>query len=100
MRHDKLVRDKVPERIRAKGETCTTHVADDDEYRAKLKEKFSEELAEYLEKESLEEMADVFEVITAILALQGWKIEDVIKAQQQKRGTHGSFEGRIILEES
>lgn len=100
MRHDKLVRDGIPDIIRKNGGTPVTHVATDAEYAAKLKEKFSEELSEYLQDESLAEMADVFEVITAILELKGWTIEGVVAEQQKKRAERGTFEGRVILEEA
>lgn len=100
MRYDKLVRDKIPDIIREKGGTPVTHVATEAEFALKLKEKFNEELWEYLQDESLQEMADVFEVITAILELKGWTIEDVVAEQQKKRDERGAFKERIILEEA
>ncbi len=98
--YHKLVRDKVPDRIAAKGESYTMHIADDAEYREKLKEKLREEVEEWAHEESLEEMADVFEVITAILEFKGWTIEQVVEKQKEKRKTHGAFTKKIILEES
>lgn len=57
--YNKLVRDKIPDRIIAKGEECLFRTATEDEYRAKLQEKFLEEWSEYKESESPEELADM-----------------------------------------
>jgi len=98
--YNKLVRDKVIEQIEAKGETARYHIASDTEYQEKLLLKLQEEVGEFVEAQNQEEMADVFEVITALLESSGWSLEDIVAVQQEKREKRGSFSKRIILEES
>ena len=99
-RHDKLVRDLIPDIIRASGRHASTHTADDVEYGTRLREKLAEEVEEYLADESIEEMADLFEVIDAILERQGWSRETVAAEQRRKREARGGFSQRIVLEET
>lgn len=57
--YNKLVRDKIPEIIKADGKECKTHILSNDEYIAVLEAKLNEEVAEYQADKNLEEMADL-----------------------------------------
>ena len=100
MQYNKLVRDKIPELITSKGEVCLYHIANDQEYWQKLKEKLREEIEEFLEAESVEELADVFEVINAIQIVKKFDAGELISVMKQKALNRGGFIKRIILEES
>jgi predicted house-cleaning noncanonical NTP pyrophosphatase (MazG superfamily) len=60
----KLVRDRIPEIIRADGHKAVTHVLDEESYRAALLEKLIEEAHEARQAPATQlaaELADVFE---------------------------------------
>jgi len=100
MKYNKLVRDKIPEIIRKRGEKCKTHIANDKEYWGKLKEKFLEEIKEFSENETIEEMADILEVIDAVCIFKKFNKKKLELVKKQKAKERGRFEKKIILEES
>ena len=100
MIYNKLIRDKIPEIIAAKGQTSKTHIANDEEYWSKLKEKLTEEVAEFAKDESIDELADVMEVIAAIQSHKKFTSEAVEAIRMKKHEERGGFDKRIILEES
>ena len=101
MKYDKLVRDKIPQIIKDKGSIPIIHVADDSEYWEKLKAKLQEEVNEVLEDLNInEELADVLEVMYAILAFKGTNFEELERIMLKKREERGGFKNKIILEET
>lgn len=100
MKYNKLVRDKIPEYIKSKGDTPIIHIADDEEYWEKLKEKLQEEIEEFDVKETIEEMADIQEVIDAMCSYKKFDKKELLSAKEKKAKERGSFTKKIILEES
>ena len=99
IKYDKLVRDHIPEIIEADGKKCICSSLSDDAYLAMLDEKLNEELAEYQESKSMEELADLLEVIRAVAAARGSSIEEVEAIRREKAAKRGGFEKKILLTE-
>lgn len=96
--HGKLVRDRIPEIIEASGKTCVTRILDEAEYLAALDRKLGEELQEYLQDGSMEELADLLEVMMAAAAARGSSIGEVEAIRCDKAAKRGGFDKRIWLE--
>ena len=97
--HNKLVRDRIPEIIEASGRTCITEVLPEDAYIQALDAKLSEELAEYQQSKSLEELADLLEVMGAVVKARGYTWDELTRVRKEKRAQRGAFEQRIFLKE-
>ena len=97
IKYHKLVRDRIPEIIEKSGKTCVTSELSASEYVKMLDEKLNEELAEYQESKSPEELADLLEVIRAVAAARSSSIEEVEKIRDEKAAKRGGFEKRILL---
>ncbi len=95
---NKLVRDNIPKIIKNKGETPIIRVAKDKEYEEALINKLYEEVREFLENPSMEEVADVLEVMHAICTLKGVDLKTLEETRQKKKEECGGFSSRIILE--
>lgn len=96
--HNKLVRDRIPEIIDANGQKCACRPLSEQEYLAALDQKLNEELAEYQQDKSMEELADLLEVIRAVIAARGSTYEQVESIRLTKKEKRGGFEKRIWLE--
>ena len=94
--HNKLVRDRIPEIIEASGRKCEWEVLSDEEYLVRLDEKLQEELAEYQEDKSLEELADLLEVLMAVAEARG-SMAQVEAIRLEKKARRGGFEKKILL---
>lgn len=91
----KLVRDRIPEIIRNDGKTPIIEILSNDEYLNELDMKLNEEVAEYQADKSIEEMADVLEVLFAICEARGHSVEDLLQVREMKREKRGGFMDRI-----
>ena len=96
--YNKLVRDNIPSIMSSQGKNYRTHVASEEEYKIKLKEKLLEEVNEFFENPCLEELADIFEVFTALVEALGYSQDELADCMATKADTNGEFENRIILE--
>lgn len=94
---EKLVRDNIPAIIRKNGEVPQTRILNEREYLAALDEKLKEEIAEYLDANDLDELADVLEVVRAILVARGSSYDEIEKIRLQKFTRRGGFSDRISL---
>ena len=94
----KLIRDRIPEIVQAKGEVIHTRVANNEEYTTALRQKLIEEAKEFAEKGDPEELADLFEVIDAILANESFSREEIQERQMIKAAQRGGFTQKILLE--
>lgn len=97
--YNKLVRDRIPEIIAASGRNCTYEILSDIDYIQSLDKKLNEELAEYQADKSLEELADLLEVMEAVVVARGYKWEELNRIRLEKRAKRGGFEQRIWLKE-
>lgn len=95
--YNKLIRDKIPEIIEADGGSCKTRVLKEDEYLTELDKKLSEELSEYLESGSIEELADLYEVIRSVAVARGYSTEELEKVRAEKAAQRGGFEKKLLL---
>ena len=96
-RYDKLVRDRIPQIIREDGRSCRTQTRGQEEYLSRLEDKLREELDEYLQSGSMEELADLCEVIRAVAAARGSSMEEVEAIRARKARERGGFAERILL---
>lgn len=96
--YNKLVRDKIPEEINnVKGRKANYRVLNDNEYLQELHKKLFEEAHEFIEEHSVEELADLIEVIEAIMKEKNILHKDVEIARERKNKKKGSFKDKVYL---
>ena len=96
--YHKLVRDNIPAIIRGTGKTCLTRILSEEEYLRALNAKLEEELAEYLATGDIEELADLEEVLRAVLETKGISYEEFETLRAKKKEERGGFCDRVLLE--
>lgn len=96
--YNKLVRDKIPEIIAADGKIAKTRILNKQEYLEALIKKLNEEYEEFKEDQSVEELADLLEVILSLADALNIKHSELAKTLSNKALEKGSFKRRIFLE--
>jgi predicted house-cleaning noncanonical NTP pyrophosphatase (MazG superfamily) len=95
--YNKLVRDNIPNMMIKKGLVPKTKILTDHEYIKELNRKLSEEVNEYLEDKTIEELVDIEEVIRNILDYKNTSLEEFEELRKEKVQTKGSFKKRVFL---
>lgn len=99
--YNKLVRDLIPDVITKTGKEFSTRILPEDEYIVELKKKLSEELQEYnnakTDKEAVEELADILELLHAAVKIHGSSVEELEEVRKSKAKKCGGFEQRVFL---
>ncbi len=95
---NKLIRDRIPEIIKANRQTPIIYIANDNLYYSKLLEELVEETREYLQSHNPEELIDILEVIYAIAKTKNLTKEDLERLRLEKIIERGSFDNKMILE--
>ena len=101
-RSGKLVRDRIPDIIREAGGDPTTTLLGDEDYTEALRLKLLEEVEELLAapaEKRIEEVADVVEVLEAMVQDYGLDWDEVEAEGLRKRHERGGFEGRVWLDQ-
>ena len=96
--YNKLVRDLIPEIIEKDGKKAIFKKLHVSKLNKALVEKLSEEGQEFLEAVNLEELADILEIVYALIEHNDFKLEDVEKIRKLKQEQRGSFSEGIFLE--
>ena len=100
MIYNKLVRDKIPEIIQKNGGKATFHQLSQEEYIRFLEQKLDEEVGEYHHDRTVEELADILEVVYALAAVHGCSKEELLAVYEKKHEERGGFEKRLLLIDS
>lgn len=96
-RREKLVRDRIPEIIRATGGEPSVKVAHDEQYWALLHAKLYEEAAEFAADPVPEELADLLEVVRAMALMIDCSPEKLESVRAAKAEARGGFARRFVL---
>lgn len=94
----KLIRDKIPDIIRANGGTPNIlENINNEAYKQALHNKLNEEADEFKRTPSIEEMADILEVCMYLCSVYDISWNDVQKYRVTKFCKYGGFDKKIML---
>lgn len=98
--HDKLIRDLIPEVMDAAGVRYRVETMDDAAYQQALRAKVVEEAREIAAappEDLVREIADLYEVLDALVRAEGLEATEVRVVQERRRDERGGFGARLRL---
>ena len=98
-KYNKLVRDNIPSIIYEQGKCVHFRSLSKSEFSEYLENKLDEEVAEFHKTPSLEELADIIEVVYALAETHGYSVFDLGRMRRRKLFEKGGYVKRICLME-
>ena len=102
--YNKLIRDKIVDIIEKDGKKAIVSTLNDEQYKIELLKKLLEEANEVANSsnsnETLEELADVLEVIRYLAKINGKELNDIIAIADKKKEKRGGFDDKVFLEKT
>lgn len=95
--YNKLVRDFIPDIIKAQGNIPDIKILSSEDFSKALDKKLFEETQEYLSSGDVEELADIFQVIIAIINERGLTFDQFESIRKEKAREKGEFNNHIFL---
>lgn len=96
-RYNKLVRDKIPDIIRAQNQEPVISILDRTDYAKALHKKLLEEFLEYQHDNTIEELADILQAVYSLARTHGTTADELEAIRKKKEDEQGGFEKRIFL---
>ena len=94
---EKLVRDLIPDIIRSNGEDPSIRIAKPEEMEFLLQKKLQEEVSELIASGAIEEIADILEVIYALLDVKRISQSELESLRLDKKRSRGGFSKGYVL---
>lgn len=95
---DRLVRDKLLEKMLSNGDKISYHVADDEEYKMKLKDHVLSSAKEFHTTGNVERIVDILDSIEHLLESHGLSMNDIERIKQDNHKKKGTFRKKLVLD--
>ena len=101
--YNKLIRDRIPEIMEARGVKFKTSILSQDDYKNELLNKLVEESREVQaaktdRSELIKELGDVLEVIDYLIIAFGLDSEEIRTVKAERKESRGGFAEKLFLE--
>lgn len=100
MKYNKLVRDDIPGILIKNGVSASYRILGEAEFKEYLEKKLDEEVAEFHESKTLDELVDIVEVVYALTEMLGHSVFELGSRRRRKLFERGAFTRKICLIET